>query len=691
MSGYAGSPLDRLPFPLMDQPQDNALQQFSPLRGYPGLTNPQQPVPAPVAVGNQHTQSLTMPSPLFDPLAYWLGGAPVTQIDNARAEARQRERYDLGMTMATGFAGGTSPGGAARNALKPLQVFHGSPHEFPPTARNPLGEFSIEHIGKGEGAQAYGHGVAYVAGHEPVATHYRDALGGRLTPQAQKLWDEAANRQRQAIDERWALHDQARALSKEKGYRPHRVDNGWGDLTDDYHPAVEAQYRPLLDAAQRKADGIAAEQDEIMSATRPKIDGKPMDLSNPLHTAVDHLDSSAGDLDVAIRRAQAEIIYAREGLAKATQNGVDHKIKFYGDELARFEGALGHLQSGADLPKIKKPGHMYEAELNIAPHEMLDFDVPIGRQHAEVRANLADRLPYTVHEVAPGEFSVRYMGGARLPDGLRGFQGSRAEALKLAERRNGNIKGEDLVPRSIEDVEAMVKAGVKGMRYLDGSSRKLADELAMRRSNVAEAERLVADRPRDRFGKEALAKAQARLADIEAKAHYNYVVFDAATLNIIRRYGIGAILGGGAAAGAGGVEAAPRNALSGVRPIGGAGGDDPETPFGPIPPGTPESDPRAPQPGAGVPWTAESLKELLRDRTNDPWSWKNRAYDLDDAALQPLIQSWTHRLRRLREVDVGSDPYMPTRPPDSSDHIDPRSEFKGPTWDHLPHERERNI
>ena len=39
-----------------------------------------------------------------------------------------------------------------------IDVWHGSPHLFPPTAKNPLGEFDPTKIGTGEGAQAYAYG-----------------------------------------------------------------------------------------------------------------------------------------------------------------------------------------------------------------------------------------------------------------------------------------------------------------------------------------------------------------------------------------------------------------------------------------------------------------------------------------------------------------------------------------------------
>ena len=56
-----------------------------------------------------------------------------------------------------------------------LDVYHGSPHRFPPTAKNPLGEFDASKIGTGEGAQAYGHGL-YLAEAPGVANEYARKL-----------------------------------------------------------------------------------------------------------------------------------------------------------------------------------------------------------------------------------------------------------------------------------------------------------------------------------------------------------------------------------------------------------------------------------------------------------------------------------------------------------------------------------
>lgn len=57
---------------------------------------------------------------------------------------------------------------AGENARPGITAYHGSPHDFD--------KFSLDKIGTGEGAQAYGHGL-YFAENEGVARSYRDQLG----------------------------------------------------------------------------------------------------------------------------------------------------------------------------------------------------------------------------------------------------------------------------------------------------------------------------------------------------------------------------------------------------------------------------------------------------------------------------------------------------------------------------------
>lgn len=57
-------------------------------------------------------------------------------------------------------------------------AYHGTPHTFPPTEANPLGEFDLARMGSGEGNQSYGAG-AYLAEEKRVAEGYARALAAR--------------------------------------------------------------------------------------------------------------------------------------------------------------------------------------------------------------------------------------------------------------------------------------------------------------------------------------------------------------------------------------------------------------------------------------------------------------------------------------------------------------------------------
>ena len=72
---------------------------------------------------------------------------------------------------------GTGIGRAALDPRSPITTWHGSPHTFPPTANNPLGEFDPMKVGTGEGAQAYGVGAGYLAEAPAVAKGYRQTEG----------------------------------------------------------------------------------------------------------------------------------------------------------------------------------------------------------------------------------------------------------------------------------------------------------------------------------------------------------------------------------------------------------------------------------------------------------------------------------------------------------------------------------
>lgn len=92
-----------------------------------------------------------------------LRGQPVTKGDVINTA------LDWGLLSAPMSAprGALRAGGMVDDAPKGIRAYHGSPHDFD--------QFSLDKIGTGEGAQAYGNGL-YFAEAEDVARWYRDAL-----------------------------------------------------------------------------------------------------------------------------------------------------------------------------------------------------------------------------------------------------------------------------------------------------------------------------------------------------------------------------------------------------------------------------------------------------------------------------------------------------------------------------------
>jgi hypothetical protein len=112
-------------------------------------------------------------SPLLSAAAAYGPGmiGPEGYVKGSKALANEAA-YRIYQAMERGE--GPLAGTLAAVAPRKLMVYHGSPHRFPPTEKNPLGEFDPAKIGTGEGAQAYGHG-SYLAEVPKVAAGYKTA------------------------------------------------------------------------------------------------------------------------------------------------------------------------------------------------------------------------------------------------------------------------------------------------------------------------------------------------------------------------------------------------------------------------------------------------------------------------------------------------------------------------------------
>jgi hypothetical protein len=107
----------------------------------------------------------------FNIVAGMLGGAGIENTTRLMAKAGKARLQGLMPPMRSPLA----------NEMGMVEAWHGSPHKFD--------KFSMEKIGTGEGAQAFGHGL-YFTDKKAIAEHYANTLGGKRVSFEPGLEDE---------------------------------------------------------------------------------------------------------------------------------------------------------------------------------------------------------------------------------------------------------------------------------------------------------------------------------------------------------------------------------------------------------------------------------------------------------------------------------------------------------------------
>lgn len=306
------------------------------------------------------------------------------------------------------------PIAAAKRALgaakAPIKAYHGSPHDFD--------QFSLDKIGTGEGAQAYGHGL-YFAESEDVARGYRDRLK---------------------------------------------------DAHTDYK-------RTLL------------------------FNGEPITPEHSDYMTVDRIASRGAD-DVIAAQEKSYL----DKLAKlGPDNTLTQASKRALDKMQRFRGTKAE-----SITEVKEPpAKMYEVNIHADPEDFLDWDAPLSPKQSEAAyKSLGDVRPV---KQANGYYGVTMVG----PDGsgkmIQGINEQTPEAAMAASRQwMDNIRGNDaysvlsgIKGDRVKAAEDLRKAGIPGIKYLDGASRSAG------------------------------------------QGSRNYVVFDDKLVEIVKKYGIAAAVSAG--------------------------------------------------------------------------------------------------------------------------------------------------
>jgi hypothetical protein len=224
-------------------------------------------------------------------------------------------------------------------------------------------------------------------------------------------------------------------------------------------------------------------------AENPKVSGQggeywkqftaPLaNTTSPEGFAHRYLIDTNGDRAAAIARAEANLKHV-----------TDRPHMYIPQQVENIASALDVLKSPQRLG-----ARTYEVNIKADPAQMLDWDKPLAAQSDLVKEGVWSKAPYLAG------------GGPQRPLGT--LAGS---PLKL--------------PRTAEDLQA---AGIPGIKYLDEGSRGVPQEIERYRAQLA-----------DPGMAPHYDQIQKNLATWEAKpVTSNYVVFDPANIDILKKYGI---------------------------------------------------------------------------------------------------------------------------------------------------------
>jgi hypothetical protein len=173
-------------------------------------------------------------------------------------------------------AAGTAPKGALRAGpardQKGFTAYHGSPHDFD--------RFSMDKIGTGEGAQAYGHGL-YFAQNEGVASQYRSLLSRNPRVNGVPIVGTEGGAERFLVDADGDVFEARRLAEKAaKEYRksPTKIDQIRAEAAD---AAVEKLSGWMRDNAVQRPGGhmyevrINADPDDFLDWDAPLSEQSP--------------------------------------------------------------------------------------------------------------------------------------------------------------------------------------------------------------------------------------------------------------------------------------------------------------------------------------------------------------------------------------------------------------------------------
>ncbi len=282
-------------------------------------------------------------------------------------------------------------------------VWHGSPHKW----MKP----STQHIGKGEGAQAYGYGF-YGAENKNIARGYRDRLSN---PREVRMLDG------EEIPSDHPFNYLHRQVESKGGAE--NVIKEYTDQFDDHLKFRAEELRHHFDNPRNR--------DSLGVLIGPE------------------------NVDQVIER---QIEQGLEVTRKNWQGDIDYLESIKGKPITRRRVGDGYLYK-IDIPDEQLPQYM-------------DWDAPLSQQPAKVRESLKGLLDVAPTKLANGKYGLTALRVDGSGKNIYGIQGDTVEEAwdGLTGDRIENLLTMQTGSRK-DAAKKMHESGILGIRYFDGNSR----------------------------------------------------------------------------------------------------------------------------------------------------------------------------------------------------------------------------
>jgi hypothetical protein len=217
-------------------------------------------------------------------------------------------------------------------------------------------------------------------------------------------------------------------------------------------------------------------------------------------------------------------------LQKDSEKGEPYTVEQGGLEYAKkFNDALNQIKSKKEI--TFEQGNLYKVDIDVKDEDLLDWDKPLSEQPESVRDSLIQLIKErTPKEIADAQLNKLKTKGGSLYALISDSFGESAQGTP--EKRAS---------------EALLAAGIPGIRYLDGMSRTSASDINRRNELLKEVPQLrktLENNPRDwemrkqfedwlTSSEQELAALERQIKSAETAPTHNYVVFDENIITIL--------------------------------------------------------------------------------------------------------------------------------------------------------------